>query len=188
MGGSFYQELKSWQSAIGSLLGFFALMTAALWNFHLNRRRDARLRNEESLSVMAALYGEILLLRNEAARLARAVANVHITVGMDSRSVLKFTRHFVEANTLSEPILYKAFATKLGMLNAAVVVAITEFHSNFQKARSWLPLLVEDKERGYSYSVLAVLVPARDAVRDIVPTLRTMERLLSISKPADDPP
>lgn len=30
-----YGELKSWQTGIGALLGFVALMVAALWNFHL---------------------------------------------------------------------------------------------------------------------------------------------------------
>jgi hypothetical protein len=30
-----YEELKSWQAAIGSLLGFLALMVAALWNFRI---------------------------------------------------------------------------------------------------------------------------------------------------------
>lgn len=37
-----YQELKTWQTGIGALLGFTALMSAALWNFHLNRVRDKR--------------------------------------------------------------------------------------------------------------------------------------------------
>ena len=45
----FYSELKGWQTAIGSLLGFIALMVAALWNFRLNRRRDAALRADEAL-------------------------------------------------------------------------------------------------------------------------------------------
>ena len=60
-----YQEAKTWQTAIGSIFGFGALMVAALWNFHLNRRRDTALRREEIHSVAAAIYGEILLLRKE---------------------------------------------------------------------------------------------------------------------------
>ncbi len=84
----FYSELKGWQTAIGSLLGFIALMVAALWNFRLNRRRDAALRADEALSVVTALYGEILLLRKEVGELARVVANIKLnetrTVGEHS--------------------------------------------------------------------------------------------------------
>jgi hypothetical protein len=83
---NFYEELKGWQGGIGSLLGFLALIVGALWNFRLNRRRDAALRAEEVVSVAAALYGEIVLLRIEAAGLARAVANVATSVGNATRT------------------------------------------------------------------------------------------------------
>ena len=75
---SIYEELRGWQAGIGSLVGLVALLLGALWNFHLNRRRDKALRREEVLSVEVALYGEILLLRNEVALIARLVANHHI--------------------------------------------------------------------------------------------------------------
>jgi hypothetical protein len=182
-----YQELKSWQTVIGSLLGFLALMIGAMWNFHLNRRRDAVLRTQESLSVAAALYGEILLLRKEAASLARTIGTVHENVGMQRDPVIKFDAHFVAANTLPEPMLYQALASKLGMLDADLVVAITKFHSDFAQARSGIPLLQKVEGRGYSHSVLTVLIPCRDAVSDIVPALRKMERILAITVPADDP-
>ena len=136
---------------------------------------------------MAALYGEILVLRNEAARLARGVAQARTDQGMQRNPVIKLNQHFVDSHTLSEPLLYKALASKLGLLSADIVVAITRFHNNFETARSWLPLLVDDKTRGYQHSVLTVLVPARGAVREITPTLRQMERVLSIPVPASDP-
>jgi hypothetical protein len=177
----FYEELKGWQGGIGALFGLVALMVGALFNFSLNRKRDARLREEEAKSVAAALYGEIVLLRQEAARLARAVAAVEI------KGVRKITPHFVEANKLSEPILYKALAPKIGLLSPDLVIALTEFHKNFQEARTWLPLLVENEERGYGYFSMSVLKPARDAVKDIVPALRKIESVASIPKPADDP-
>jgi hypothetical protein len=176
-----YEELKGWQGGIGSLLGLVALMLGALFNFHLNRKRDAILRTEEALSVAAALYGEIVLLRKQAAKLACAVAAVEIN------QTLKLDTHFVEAQKLSEPTLYKALAPKIGLLSPDLVLAITEFHKNFQEARSWLPLLVENKERGYGYFSLSVLEPARDAVINIVPALREIERIASIPKPAEDP-
>ena len=176
-----YDELKEWQAALGAVLGFLALIFAAQRHFSLNRRRDKELKNEEDLSVIAALYGEILVLRNEAAQLARGVTQASADPGMP------LNQHFVDSHTLSEPLLYTALASKLGRLSADIVVAIIKFHNNFETARSWLPLLVDDKTRGYRHSVLTVLVPARDAVREIMPTLRQMEHVLSIPEPASDP-
>ncbi len=66
-----YAELKSWQSGIAAILGFIALIVGALFNFRLNRRRDAGLRNDGTLGVAAALYGEILLMRERMALMAK---------------------------------------------------------------------------------------------------------------------
>ena len=74
-----YNELKGWQTGISSIFGFGALIIAALWNFNLNRRRDAELKNDEALSVATALYGETLLLRKEVGRLAKVVASIEIS-------------------------------------------------------------------------------------------------------------
>lgn len=182
-----YEELKGWQTAIGSVLGFVALIAGALWNFHLNRKRDAFLRKEETHSIAAALYGEIILLRHEAASLARAVAKVHIDVGTRRDPITKFDRHFVEAHTLSEPLLYKALASRIGLLEAELIIAITEFHKNYQQAKVWLPLLIENSERKYNCSCLSVLVPASSAVKDIIPALRKIEIMISLPTPAKDP-
>jgi len=141
--------------------------------------RDARLRKEEALSVAAALYGEILLLRNEIAALARAVANVEVLGNM------KIDKHFVEAFTLSEPLLYKALAPKIGFLSADLIVLITEFYKNLQEAKTWLPLL-EKTDPGYSYTVSSVLEPACNAVNDIIPFLRHVEGVMRILKPAGE--
>jgi hypothetical protein len=175
-----YEEAKSWQQAIAALLAFGALMAAALWNFRLNRRRDSQLRSEEAASVAAALYGEILLLREDAARLARFLAKID----RDGREV---SSDFVDAYTLPEAALYKGLAPKIGLLESNLVVAITQFHRNIHEANTWLPRMMEKQGRGFSYSVLHVLEPARDAVKDIVPALRQIERLASIQTPAPDP-
>ena len=182
-----YEELKGWQSAIGSILGFWSLMVAALWNFHLNRRRDAHLREEEALSIAAALYSEIVLLRKEVASLARALALARINQDTQRYSGLTIDRHLVEAHKLSEPQLFKALAAKVGLLSPDLVMAITEFHQNCQEARTWFPLLIEDDDRKYSYVSSAVLTPARNAVNNIVPALRKIESMVSVPTPAADP-
>ena len=182
-----YDELKGWQAALGAALGFLALIFAAQRHFSLNRRRDKELKMEQALSVMAALYGEILILRNEVARLARGVAIVSQNRGVQPNAGIQPNQHFVDSHTLSEPLLYKTLASKLGLLSVDTMMAIIKFYNNVETARSWLPLLVDDKTRVYQHSVLTVLLPARDAVGEIIPTLRHMESVLSIAEPASDP-
>ena len=186
-----YDELKGWQAALGAalgaVLGIVALILAAQRHFRLNRRRDKELKDEEAQSVMAALYGEILILRNEVARLSNGVAIVSRNRGVEANAVIQLNQHFVDSHTVSEPLLYKTLASKLSLLNVDTMMAIIKFYSNVETARSWLPLLVDDKTRVYQHSVLTVLLPARDAVREIIPTLRHMEMVLSIAEPASDP-
>lgn len=42
-----WAQLKDWQAGIGAVIGFGGLIIGALFNAHLNRRRDERLRVEE---------------------------------------------------------------------------------------------------------------------------------------------
>jgi GNAT superfamily N-acetyltransferase len=173
-----YEGLRGWQTGIGSLIGFVALISGALWNFRLNRRRDAALRREEMLSVAVALYGEILLLRGEAAKLA------HIVAAREYQG-RGFDRQFVEERKLSEPILYPALAPKIGLLPPDLVIAITAFHKNFQEARESISFLVDDDERKYGYGASWVLSPAVAAVNGIKPMLRVVEKLAKIPPVAD---
>jgi len=184
---SMYSELQKWQTAIGALLGFLALLAGALWNFHLNRRRDRGLRQEEKLSVAAALYGEVLLLRDALARLARVVAAIHLRQGLGSESVTKFDEHFIEAWSLPAPILYGALAAKIGLLEPDLVLGITSFHANYSEANRSLRLLVDKPTRGYGYSILTFLRPALDAVTQVEPILNVIEAKLAISTPAPTP-
>ena len=81
----------------------------------------------------------------------------------------------------------KEIHKRIGLLSPDLVVSITKFHADFQGVRVWLPQLVENKERGYSYSVSYLLRPALDAVKDVIPALRAIERLASIETPAETP-
>jgi len=51
-------------SLIGSSIGLIALLLGALFNAHLNRRRDNHLRREERETVAAALLAELVGIRN----------------------------------------------------------------------------------------------------------------------------
>jgi hypothetical protein len=168
-----YAELRGWQAGIGALLGFFGLMLAALWNFRLNRKRDAALRREEMLSVAVALYGEILLLREELARLAMTVARYEAP----PRNI---PQRFADDHGPPEPILYPALGHKLGLLPAELVLAITKFHACFREAKDSLPLICRNDE--IRFSVLTVLKPAVSGIHDVAPALRHIERLAGLSE------
>jgi hypothetical protein len=177
-----YLELKGWQTAIGSVLGFLALMVAALWNFHLNRRRDARVRNEEVVAIATGLYGEIINLRRHVARMAQGVGHRHFSHRFSDN---QYNIHFFEMYPLPEPTLYPALASKIGLLPGSVLLGVVGFYESYAEAKRWLPKLQEDPTRPYSYSVTYVLRPAISAVDDVVPTLREIQRMSGLSDPID---
>ena len=125
----FYSELKGWRGAIGSALGFLALLTGALWNFHLNRRRDAELRLQEARSIAAALYGEILHIRKAAALLASRYARRYLDLGI-SWTRREVDGHFVAELKLPEPLLFRALAPKVGLLPSSTISAVVQFYSD----------------------------------------------------------
>lgn len=174
-------------SLTGFVLGLVALVLGALFNFWLNRRRDNALRREEMKAVAAALYGEIILLRPEVASLGRIVAKTYFQEGFSPRATLKFDETLLERNTLKDPVLYNSLASKLGLLPADMVLAVTKFHADYQAVRDWLPKLIENDKRGFSYSVLSLLKPADAAVLGVKPALRKFEALLHIEAPVSDP-
>lgn len=175
-----YAEAKTWQQGIGALLGFLGLMIAALFNFKLNRRRDARLREEEMKAVAAALYGEMRLLRARVAKVARAVARTYITQGLDGRSGIRFDSHFFEAHKMPEATLYKSLAPRFGLLSADLLIPIASFYEHISEVAAWLPRMGDDPTRGYSYDVRYVLEPARDAVIESASVLRNLEDLVGV--------
>jgi hypothetical protein len=175
-----YQELKSWQTVIGAVFGFIALMLGALYNFHLNRKRDAALRKEEMLSVAAALYGEIISLRNEIAFAGKIFARTVIEQGV---LWWRIDEDFLASNALPEPTFYKVLADKIGLLDSDLILRIIAFHGAYSEVRKNFPLLLRNNET-YKHSPLSVLLPTQHAVTDILPALRKIENMASIVEPA----
>lgn len=165
-------------SVTGFLFGVCALVFGALFNFWLGRKRDARIRAEEADSVAAALYGEIVLMREELARTAKLVANIDAKNG-------EFDGHFLEKINLQEPLLYRALAGKVGILDPQVLLAIVTFHNNVQTVREWLPQLIKTDERDFSYSTLTVLEPAIDGIEKVLPTLNSIAAKMRVEPPTD---
>jgi hypothetical protein len=180
--GQAYAELKGWQTGIGALLGFAAIIAGALYNARLNRERDARLRSDEMIAVASALYGEIVILRKAVARMANAVAHRYGEHGVRHIKGGPFDRHFIEQITLPPLRLYPALAAKVGMLPSQIALEIVRFYARLEEAQTWLPRLQEDAERRFTYSVLYVLDPAIEAVMGVVPALTAIEDLAGIDE------
>lgn len=176
-------QLQGAQSSLigsfaGSIFSIGALILGALFNFKLNRNRDALLRAEEADAVAAALYGEIILMRMELAQTANIVAKTEMSKG-------SFDKHFLELIHLQEPLLYKTLADKLGLLDPKLILAITEFHMNVELVRAWLPHLVESEDRKFNYTPLSVLEPAIKGIEEIKPTIDAVAVKMRIEPPID---
>jgi len=184
---SIYAELKAWQSSIGALLGFGGLIVGALFNAHLNRKRDARLRDEEAKAIASALYGEIVIVRRYIARIANAVARKYEAHGFGHFSGEPFDQHFTERYAMPDLKLYPALASKVGLLPSRLALEIVKFYSQAEEVQTWLKRLQHDEGRPFSYGVNFVLDPAIDAVLNVGPALREIERMADISEPEEQP-
>lgn len=179
-----YQELKGWQALIGSTLGFGGLIAGALFNAHLNRRRDNRLRDLEALTIALSLYGEIKLLRDDAADLARGLSSWYLERGAYNHSLPDFFR---ETYTVREPTIYNALASKLGMLAPDILLPITKFYSDYEMAITHFPKIFHVDGQKLSYGPEWVIGPAVNAVEDIEGGLRRIEQLGRIKTAARTP-
>lgn len=177
------QEVKGWQPLIGTLIGFGGLISGALFNAHLNRKRDDRIRDTEAITIALSLYGEILTLRNEVSQIANVLGRWYVNNG-PHRAV---PSHFREIFPLREPTLYKALAPKIGTLNPEILLPITKFYSDYDAAITFMAKLLSREEQQLSYGVEWVLRPAIDAVRDVESALRRIEQLGRIDQPASAP-
>lgn len=176
-------ELKGWQPLMGAVLGFVTLTLGALYNYHLGRKRDDHIRQQEALTVALALYSEIDLLSRDVAALANGVGGW-------------FLRHQYSAAVpasyrglyhLREPALYRALAPKLGLLTPATLLPITRFYSNYEEASRYFPKLLSDHGDTESYGPEWVLRPAIDALDGVQAALRLIEEIGDVSPSAPPP-
>ena len=91
----------------------------------------------------SALYGEILLLRQEAARVANTVSHWH-TDGVYGRRDSMILESDIQPFMPSDSILYPALAGKIGLLPSKIVLAITKFHKDYKDLKDSL-LLITDR-------------------------------------------
>lgn len=182
-----YSELKGWQSGIGAVMGFGGLIAGALFNAHLNRKRDEWLRSQEVVAVASALYGEIVILRQSIARMANAVGQRHFDHGLGRVRDEPYGPHFMEGLTMPPPRLYQSLTAKVGTLPSQIALEVVRFYARAEQAQTWLPRLQEDANRPFSYSILYVLDPAIAAITGVSEALKAIEELAGISEKVETP-
>ena len=170
-----YAELKAWQAGLGAIIGFAALAGAAWYNFHLNRKRDRQLREAEARSVAAAIYSEIIPLRDEMAKLAKVVAHHDKSHG----GLQEFPGFRPDVYRLNEPVVFPRLAEKFGTLEPDLAVGISRFYANLDVARKSLDVLISPQKKP-RYSSTIFLRPAVAGVEEVQPALRKMERMLHL--------
>lgn len=164
--GTLLEAARDWQEGIAILAGFVLLLMAFQVNVGATSRRENEHRRNEVRSILAALYGEIVVLREKLSTVARLVAEKAVRrVDVDEQ--------FIAVDTLPEPLLFVRLVDKVGLLPSSHVLRIIGFYASYEEARSALRML--SPHNGLSYAATTFLSPAIMAVRDSEPMLRRME-------------
>lgn len=112
---------------VGATITMVSVIVGALFNAHLNRRRDDRIRKQEERTVANALLAELTMLR-----------------GSHSRAIAE---RQPQGNTMLIPVkegpaeVYHALIDKIGHLDSSVLVPLIEFHTVFASLESYLVFL-----------------------------------------------
>lgn len=160
-----YNELKGWQGLLGAFFGLLALVMGALLNSWLARRNERLRRTDEAHAVAAALYAEMIGMRDSLARLARRTSQLESgSTGLGRGPKNPFDIHYVEETSMPEPIVYPAIIDKVGSLPPNATADVVSFYTLYREAARWRSFLGDDPIRTFGYSVGWVLRPAYDAV------------------------
>ncbi|MCB0182975.1 MAG: hypothetical protein KDE31_01860 [Caldilineaceae bacterium] len=182
-----WSVIETYQTLIAGLVGFLGVILALWFSSKATRRRDQWLRQSEVDAIAAAFYGEIIMLREAIADRARVVVAIERRLWERDDFMAKFDDEFVERTLLPRPLMYESLAPRIGILPSKWVLSLSEFYSNLEEMRNWLPRLGDKNNRGISHFTRVALEPAERAVLGVKPLLREIEDKLGIVPPAGDP-
>ncbi len=170
------EAIREWQEGIAILAGFLLLVLAFLINGRITRRRESERRRNETRAILAALYGEIVVLREKIAIVTRLVAEKTIHDA-------DLGDQFVAENMPPAPLLFERLVDKIGLLPSSYVLRIISFYASYEEARGGLRMLAP--HNGLSYSATTFLNPALMAVQESEPMLRHMEAEVGAARAPD---
>jgi hypothetical protein len=137
----------------GSSIGLIALLIGALFNAHLNRRRDDRLRREDQRALANALRAEL--------------AELHRALVLHSKNLSKLEMsHFLMPDMAQSVRIMPDMVSKLGLLDPETIESVITAYSALEGyGELLLALTVEDfaKVTVLSSEGRHVLLPAEKA-------------------------
>ncbi len=114
---------------VGAAAGLGAILVGALYNAKLNRRRDDRLRDEETRAIAAALRAEMHALEQFVTRGLRSINEWHESA--HPISVAELTNF-----DIAEQTIFESLANKLGLLGTELALAIVTPHAVIGRIRT----------------------------------------------------
>jgi hypothetical protein len=136
----FHQELKGWQTGIGAFLGFLSLLTGALVNAELNRRRDAQLQQREMRSLLAALAAEALIISQHAKIRVESINGIFKKQDLG----LYFRKQYPAP---VKPMIFSEAVKKIGILDPSVVSLVVHFYMEIEMTERQTSFLIEGINR-----------------------------------------
>jgi hypothetical protein len=123
-----WEVLQGWQQAIGAIVGFVALAMAALFNAHLNRRRDDRLQGLDGWLLARSLLAEVKTIVAQLRQLQRFCDETKVNNPLDAAKK-------VQSMLVPVETIYPQVGAKIGLLHDAAAQAVSLFYSSLAALR-----------------------------------------------------
>lgn len=131
-----YEELKTWQAAIAALVAFGGLISAALYNAHLMRERDDRLREQDTKAVARALVSEataITAFVDARTNKIKKVIKEKQEAG-SSGDITFSVKGLADVIVLPVPRVYERCMEKIGNMPPETAMLVFEFYEHLAVA------------------------------------------------------
>jgi hypothetical protein len=139
----------------GSALGLLAILLGALFNAHLNRRRDDRLRREDRRAMVSALRAELATIRGILVENAERLTNADTKPEADHPFWVPDLSHTV--------LVLPHMLPKIGLLDRVTIRKVVTAYTLVQEYTESLLFLRGALEQDLPHDRQAVLMPAHQA-------------------------
>lgn len=134
-----YSELVRWQTGIGAFFGLIAILAGVLYNAHHTRRRDDRLRQEETRALAVGLKLEI---ESVAFVIEKREEYIRESIAGDDEQLTSA----IDYMALPTRAIYRASVGRIGTIPAEIVDVIVTTHSNIDILESTMASIRDVRE------------------------------------------
>lgn len=134
-----WEILQGWQQAIGAIVGFVALAMAALFNAHLNRKRDDRLQGRDGMLLARSLQAEVKTIVAQLRELRRFCDETKVKNPLDAAKK-------VQGMLVPIETVYPQVGAKIGLLDERAAQAVVHFYGSLAALRDCVDVNMPDLE------------------------------------------